>query len=574
MIKLLASLIMIVILIIFHELGHFLIAKLMKVKVTCFSLGVGPKILGFSIGDTEYRLSLIPLGGYISIYGYDENEIILNKNVSFMHQSTLKKILIAFGGPFFNLILPFIIIILLFSNSNILKTPVFINKSIDSFLLENHLYKINEFYIDDFLSIDINQIKTNLQYKYDLIYIRDKTNIKNNKLSIIINNERKNKFKFIKIGIGNVFPIPILINSKKILKNKIFNKENNTYNNFKIDNILIKSNYKFNNYIYKKYKISNKIIIPLIKIDNILINKNIYTNLLFLKQIKSINKSYKYTHLIKIKKMQNWYYLLKKIKNIKYKAYGFIKTEKINNKSAFIFLENIIYYNFSDKKINLFFQNKYFFNKNINFIETNNYCVDNKIIKKNYIFNILNDNNLFIYINNFKNIEKINFLFLHNTKWVGDKGNMINNITYNNRINKISYLYNINYKEQWTNIFIKTIAKSTSMFYMLFESFSLLSNNIKNIGGPITVFTMAHESIDKGIGQYIFIMAFISINLGIMNLFPIPFLDGGHITIFIIEGLMRKSIPIKIKKIIFKIGILIMTSIIFLAIGMDIFRFF
>jgi len=580
MIKLLASLIMIVILIIFHEFGHFIVAKLMGVRVTCFSLGFGPKLISFTIGDTEYRISLIPLGGYISIYGYDENEVILeeNKKFSFMHQAVYKKILIAFAGPFFNLILPFILIILLFSNSNILKTPVFINKSIDSFLLENHLYEINKFYIDDFLSSDINQIKNKLKYKYDLIYIENKKlgkNIKFKKdnLSIVINNERMNKFKITRIGIGKIFPIPILINLDKNYIGNFFDKKIYKYNDFKINNILIKSHYKFNNYIYNEYKIYNKLLMPIIKINNIFKN-NIYNNLLFFKEIKYINKVGDYTYPLIIKKIKNWYYLLKRIKNIKYGDYGVIKNHdfiiKMNKKSSFIYLENIAYCD-NYKKINLFFQGKYFLDKNINLMQLKNVFIENKVIKKNYIFNILNNNNLFIYMNNDKNI---NFLFLYNTKWIQKKGEIINNIIYNNHINYLPYFYNIKYKEKWVNIFIKSIAKSTSMVYMFVESFYLLSSNIKNIGGPITVFTMAHESIDKGIGQYIFIMAFISINLGVMNLFPIPLLDGGHIIIFIIEGFLGRSIPPIIKKLIFTIGMIIMMSIIFLAIIIDIFRFF
>jgi len=52
-----------------HELGHFLVAKWCGVYVDCFSLGFGPRLLWFKIGETEYRISAIPLGGYVRMAG-------------------------------------------------------------------------------------------------------------------------------------------------------------------------------------------------------------------------------------------------------------------------------------------------------------------------------------------------------------------------------------------------------------------------------------------------------------------------------------------------------------------------
>ena len=58
-------------LVFFHELGHFLFARLAGVRVEVFSIGFGPKILSFKKGDTKYALSLIPLGGYVKMFGDD-----------------------------------------------------------------------------------------------------------------------------------------------------------------------------------------------------------------------------------------------------------------------------------------------------------------------------------------------------------------------------------------------------------------------------------------------------------------------------------------------------------------------
>jgi len=55
-----------------HELGHFLVAKAMRVRVLRFSLGFGPRLVGVTVGETDYRISALPLGGYVKMAG-DEN---------------------------------------------------------------------------------------------------------------------------------------------------------------------------------------------------------------------------------------------------------------------------------------------------------------------------------------------------------------------------------------------------------------------------------------------------------------------------------------------------------------------
>ena len=62
------------ILIFFHELGHFLVAKFSGVKVLKFSLGFGNKLLGKKVGETEYLISSIPLGGYVKMLGENDDE--------------------------------------------------------------------------------------------------------------------------------------------------------------------------------------------------------------------------------------------------------------------------------------------------------------------------------------------------------------------------------------------------------------------------------------------------------------------------------------------------------------------
>jgi regulator of sigma E protease len=93
------------ILVFVHELGHFLVARLNGVKVEVFSLGFGKKLFQFKRGDTVYCLSLIPLGGYVKMFGEQPGEAISDelKAVSFTHKHVLQRISIVLAGPLMNL---------------------------------------------------------------------------------------------------------------------------------------------------------------------------------------------------------------------------------------------------------------------------------------------------------------------------------------------------------------------------------------------------------------------------------------------------------------------------------------
>lgn len=94
------------VLIFVHEMGHFLVAKFYKVRVEIFSLGFGPKIFKFQRGDTTYCISLIPLGGYVKMFGDDPSasDAISDdqKHGSFLHKPVGQRIAIVLAGPLMN----------------------------------------------------------------------------------------------------------------------------------------------------------------------------------------------------------------------------------------------------------------------------------------------------------------------------------------------------------------------------------------------------------------------------------------------------------------------------------------
>ena len=101
-----------------HELGHFIFAKLFGVRVLKFSLGFGPKIIGKTLGETEYVISAFPLGGFVKMFGEnpDEQEVPdADKLVSFAHKVVWQRFLIVLAGPVFNLIFAVVLFFLVFA---------------------------------------------------------------------------------------------------------------------------------------------------------------------------------------------------------------------------------------------------------------------------------------------------------------------------------------------------------------------------------------------------------------------------------------------------------------------------
>jgi regulator of sigma E protease len=104
------------VLIVFHEFGHFLLAKLSGVGVLTFSVGFGPKLWVKKKGETEYALSAFPLGGYVKMVGEDPEEEVkaVDLERSFAHKSLLKRTAIVAAGPGFNLLLAVFLLMIVF----------------------------------------------------------------------------------------------------------------------------------------------------------------------------------------------------------------------------------------------------------------------------------------------------------------------------------------------------------------------------------------------------------------------------------------------------------------------------
>lgn len=107
-------------LIFFHELGHFVFAKLFKVKVNEFAMGMGPTLLKKTKGETVYALRLLPIGGFVSMEGEDEQS---EDERAFCNKPVWQRIIIVAAGGTVNLIMGIIIVAIMLGQSDLIGTP-------------------------------------------------------------------------------------------------------------------------------------------------------------------------------------------------------------------------------------------------------------------------------------------------------------------------------------------------------------------------------------------------------------------------------------------------------------------
>ena len=423
-------------LIFIHELGHLLAAKWANVKVENFSVGFGPKLFKFYIGETEYSLSALPLGGYVKMQGENPTEVsddsIIDPSRSFSNIPIYKKQIILLAGPLMNLLIPFIFFPIIFLNG--IDAPEYLEKKmvlgsinssderLEKFKPGMEILSINDVEIntwDDFLKTKNNFLKDKIIFEV----------ISNNKVYEI---NLDNRFNY--LDLKSIFN-PILSSTIGAI----------------LDNSAAQKN---------DFKVGDKII--------------------------SINNS----------DINVWSDIRKELSNKNIKEFEFILVR--NN--------NLI-------------------NKKITF-DTNERNVigispEVKTYKKNF------------------------------------KGSEILTSSFNQSIRSINLIFH----------------GITDIFGKLFTADSGLSDLKKSLAGPIAIAKYSGKAAEKGLNSIIQFIIIISINLGIINLMPIPLLDGGHIFFNTIEALTRRKINPKVQNFFNRIGFLILISLMVFAIYNDIINF-
>lgn len=498
-------------LVFFHELGHFFFARLFGVKVEVFSLGFGPKLLKFKKGDTQYAFSLIPLGGYVKMYGEDilaQHEIPEElRRISFCYKNKWQRFWIAFGGPLANFIFAFILFFgLSLSGERLPEFKLGIVGSGDSF------YEMG-FRTGDVLKRVNGKVlngPTDFPAGEDVIIKNVSIKRFEKEKTISVNRSAEDFFK----GISKYSPF--------LRDSTLVNSNGDKY-------VLSKSSTDFNAKLSLDQLIS--------------INKKLFIFKQNIDQSKRkprefIEASVSRKELLKELVDKGYYPQGLVVKSVKMDSAADVSglksgdiLYKLDGKNVYSFeeLRNGLQ-DIDKKKISLSIFRK---GNSLNIvIEPRLEEVEGKAVKLIGVF------------------SSVNYL-MPNFFTTESKGFVASIIFAGNKT-------------------VDTIVKT----YIGFKK--LISGGVsrKNIGGPIAIGKVATDSFNTSMAYFFQIMAMISVNLGLINLFPIPVLDGGHIMFILFEVINRGPLSRRKMEIAQQVGLSIILLLMFTALFNDFSRFF
>src|SRR5208282_3162101 len=130
LIAILSAAVVLGIVILVHEWGHFVAGKLFGVRVVVFSFGYGPRVWGWKRGDTDYRLSALPLGGYVRMAGDNPVEDRTGERYEFLSRPRWQRVLIYLAGPAMNVVLALVIFVGIFTIKGV-PSASYANKPVD-----------------------------------------------------------------------------------------------------------------------------------------------------------------------------------------------------------------------------------------------------------------------------------------------------------------------------------------------------------------------------------------------------------------------------------------------------------
>lgn len=413
----LAFLIVFGIIVIVHEAGHFIAARLMKVRIDTFSFGFGKRLFGKKFGETDFRVSLVPLGGYVKMAGEDEYNADDLKPYEFQSKNRGQKIFILIMGPLMNIFL-----------------SLFILSIVNMVGIEKEKYKS-----------EIPEIGFVEQGSP-----ADKAGLKRGDIILSINKKKIMNWKDLELTVG----------------------------------------YNPNEELHIEYKRGN-----------IKRSTSIRVKMLTQKNLNPAGFYYDYkTEVFSIEK--EFPAFKSGLKN------GDIIVAINNNPVSFFDMGDVISSNPG----------------------------------KPLLFRIK------------RGSELINLTIV--PRKVKEKGIIgITRIPYSPVI-KVRYgLFGAVGKSY------KELIDLTVLTFSAFKKMIVGKISPKHLSGPIEIAKFSQRAMKSGFSNFFILIAFISLQLGIINLFPIPALDGGHLMIYSVEAVIRREFSKKVKERLINIGFFILISL-------------
>lgn len=499
-------------LIFFHELGHFFFARFFGVRVEVFSIGFGPKIFKYDHKGTQYAISVIPLGGYVKMFGDDPfSETPLTdeeKKVAFNHKSKLARFWIVFGGPLANLILAYFLYVgLLAGGEKVPETKVGVvtEKSVlhtKGLRTGDVLIGIND---EKILSFDDFNIKGS---KVDSITVQRRSE----KVEMPIDMELEpfiNEF----VGIVSVVKKPIFINKAE-----------------------------------KKFFVS-----PTPKPTDLNMSleemASVFTGDLYLYEVKDskdleidLNSEIKVSgtgNISEILRAKDFYPVDLSVRNVVMSS----PADKAGLKKGDLLVS------FNGKPLMSFEDLRV----GMQAVED-----DKAVTLEVFSGGALVSKQLTPEV---KEIDK------KKTKLIGIES----------AVEYVKPKLIVAKAESWGEAFTTAFTRTWDGIVKTFSGYKKLITrevSLNNIGGPLAIGKVASDSFNISLSMFFRLMAIISINLGVINLFPIPVLDGGHIMFLIFETINGGPLSRRKLEIAQRFGVSVLFFLIFVALFNDITRLF
>lgn len=509
-------------LIFFHELGHFLFARFFGVRVEVFSLGFGPKIFKWKKDEksTEYALSLIPLGGYVKMFGDD----LLNgdqikeedKPFAFTHKNKWARFWIVFGGPLANFILAFaLFFVLSMSGEKVPEAKFGIVKEASSF------YKSGLKTGDVLVAINNEEIAgiADLTMEGNRI---DKITVQRGQEKIEVKVDKTFK-DFVEefMQLSPRFRAPVMVNDRG--ERFILSARATDFNNKVSLDEMAESKFEeiFVHRLEKFEKIENA------KVENFSAARKVKMN--------NTNSNEFFTKL----RSAGYYPLDLSISSIVMGSPA--DKAKLKQNDIILSMNSQVYYSFEEMR------------------EAIQKVKSDEKVKLEILRGA--DKPVFELTPEVKEINGEKMLSIG----VYSAGDYIQPIFVQNPGKGVLTSISNGLYRTWDAI-VKTIDG--------FKKLILNEVSIKNIGGPLAIGKVAADSLNISLSYFFRLMALISVNLGVINLFPIPVLDGGHIMFLLFELVNRGPLSRKKMQIAQQFGVSLLFLLIFVALFNDISRLF
>lgn len=511
-----------------HEFGHFLFARIFGVRVEVFSIGFGKPLFKRKSGETEYRISLVPLGGYVKMLGEstsEENEVKeADLPFAFSSKKWWQKVLIVFAGPFFNLVFAFVV----------LMVVACFEFDAPSSLLE-------------FVSPDGAAYEAGISDGDRIIEINGKSvAVWDDIPSILSSSSDGERCEKLTVKVEKVFTKKVqtytvhphtgsytdMFGDKKNRcelgvvrfprESKIFMLED--FSGLETGDVVISVD---GEKISRYYELAEKI-------------KKPFKHMVVARGGKEISVDFPDDTIEKPKI-----------------AYGGLVVESLEKNSY-------------SEKVGV---------KKGDFITAVN---DTGIIAPFQFYSImgkLKEGDV-VKLSVIRDKEPLDIEF---TASFDEKENEMTGV----RDKRINWGASFGYEPDIPEVYARRSGVVTFPFRyaakevveVVVSTFKGLAYMIsgrlsaKGLGGPIMIFDISKRAADAGVKYFLAIMAMISINLGLINLFPIPVLDGGYVVIYTIEGICRRTIPQKVKEKALMVGLILLCALMVFAIFNDFTRY-